>query len=83
MGPYKRTPNSVARAIRYSGFFGVRSGTVRPLEISWIAGWFSGPSNVLQKKSTHLGSSSAYAAISAAAVAQGEGGFPMAADGWG
>ena len=25
MGPYQRTPKSVARAIRYSGFFGVRS----------------------------------------------------------
>ena len=36
MGPYQRTPFSklLARAIRFSGFFGVRSGTVLS-KISW------------------------------------------------
>ena len=37
MGPYQRTPKLLARAIGYSGFFGVRSGTVRSLEISWTS----------------------------------------------
>ena len=37
IGPlYQRTPQQVPRVSRYPGFFGVHSGTVRPLEISWI-----------------------------------------------
>ena len=41
MGPNPNRPYQVScnRAIRYSGFFRVRSGTVRPLEISWIQDW--------------------------------------------
>ena len=37
MGPYQRTPKEVARAIRFSGFFGVRGPWVL-LEISSIFG---------------------------------------------
>ena len=43
MGPNPNGPYQVScnRAIRYSGFFRVRSGRVRPLEISWIQDWVS------------------------------------------